>query len=120
MNTDEKTKLVAGWIELQPTERGSESYEALFWSHEQLSELTRNDPESALEIILAILLTNDPDVILANLAAGPLEDLLVHHGPTFIDRVESEASQNPKFRHLLGGVWQNAMTDEIWNRVQAC
>ena len=53
-----------------------------------------------------------------NLSAGPLEDLLVYHGHEVIDRVESEARSNPKFASLLGGVWKNAMADDIWRRIQ--
>jgi hypothetical protein len=59
------------------------------------------------------------DSILGNLAAGPLEDLLVDHGPEFIDRVEILARQDRQFRRLLGAVWQNAMSDDLWNRVKA-
>jgi hypothetical protein len=29
------------------------------------------------------------------LAAGELKDLIAHHGPAFIDRIETEAPQNP-------------------------
>jgi len=54
-----------------------------------------------------------------NLSAGPLEDLLAMHGPAIIDRVEAEAARDPTFAKLLGGVWQNRMTDEVWARVQA-
>jgi hypothetical protein len=37
----------------------------------------------------------------------------------FIERVEELARQDPNFNSLLGGVWQNTMTDEVWKRVQA-
>jgi hypothetical protein len=52
------------------------------------------------------------------LAAGPLETLLAHHGEAFIERVEREAQNNPRFNHLLGGVWRHEMPEEIWQRVQ--
>jgi hypothetical protein len=47
-----------------------------------------------------------------------LEDLLAVYGPQFIERVELEAERNARFNHLLGGVWQNEMPQEIWARVQ--
>jgi hypothetical protein len=53
------------------------------------------------------------------LSAGPLENLLALHGEEFIDRVESEAHRDPSFARLLGGVWKNRMSDEVWRRVQA-
>jgi len=40
------------------------------------------------------------------------------HGPQFIERVEHEAERHSRFNHLLGGVWQNEMSPEIWQRVQ--
>jgi hypothetical protein len=58
------------------------------------------------------------DRAFAVLAAGPLEDLLAYHGSEFIDRVETEARRNPRFRDLLGGVWRNTITDDIWARVE--
>ena len=57
--------------------------------------------------------------MIAVLAAGPLEDLLAKRGEDFIDRVEELARKDPKFNDLLGGVWRNTMTDEVWQRVQA-
>jgi hypothetical protein len=56
---------------------------------------------------------------LAILSAGPLEDLLVYHGDTVIDRVEAAAKANPTFAFLLGGVWRNAISQEVWDRICA-
>jgi hypothetical protein len=36
-----------------------------------------------------------------------------------IQYIEQEAKADPSFARLLGGVWQNAMTDDVWNRLQA-
>ncbi|HUV96794.1 MAG TPA: hypothetical protein VMV98_04925, partial [Acidobacteriaceae bacterium] len=47
------------------------------------------------------------------------EDLLAKHCEIFIDRVEAEARKDPRFAKLLGGVWQNKMSDAVWKRVQA-
>ena len=33
--------------------------------------------------------------------------------------IEELARKDPKFNYLLGGVWRNAMTDEVWQRLQA-
>ena len=81
-------------------------------------DVVHDEPEVAWPAILQVLgheLTEDQ---IAVLAAGPLEDLLAVHGPLFIERVEREAERNPRFNHLLGGVWQNQMTQDIWSRVQ--
>ncbi len=120
MSPDEKTKLVNAWIDLQRIEHDTARHDELFWSFEQMWELTHNEPEAALDVILTILRTDSSSTTNENLSAGPLEDLLVCHGPEFIGRIEGEAATNQSFRHLLGGVWKNSMTDDVWNRVQAC
>jgi len=75
--------------------------------------------EHVWQFITATYKRDLPDKVFASLAAGPLEDLLAKQGPEFIERVEELARKDPKFNHLLGGVWRNAMTDEVWQRVQA-
>ena len=88
-----------------------------------VDELVRQEPEVGWATILAILERIDAEPssrLFQVLAAGPVEDLLADHGETFIERVESEARNNPRFNLLLGGVWQNAMPDHVWKRVQAC
>jgi hypothetical protein len=56
---------------------------------------------------------------LQHLAAGPLDDLLAAHGSALIERIETEARRNPAFNLLLGGVWQNTMSPDVWGRIQA-
>ena len=64
------------------------------------------------------MLAFSPDMtVLALLAAGPMEELLVYHGPAIIEQVEEKAAHQPKFRRLLGGVWKNAIEEGIWARV---
>src|SRR6476646_10358489 len=77
-------------------------------------DVVHEEPEVAWPAILQILERELTEDQIAVLAAGPLEDLLALHGPEFIDRVESEAARNPRLNHLLGGVWQNRMLQEIW------
>ncbi len=50
------------------------------------------------------------------LAAGPVEDLLTSAGDKYIDEIGLLARQDPKFRDLLGGVWQSSMSNDLWNR----
>jgi hypothetical protein len=57
--------------------------------------------------------------VLDNLAAGPLETLLVRHGRDIIDRVENEAKSDPRFKDLLLGVWGNAVDATVWERLEA-
>ena len=76
-----------------------------------------DQPETAWQVILRLVeldLTEDQRALLAG---GPVENLLALHGPQFIDRVEREAKVNPRFNHLLGGVWRQEMPEEIWDRI---
>lgn len=85
-------------------------------------DLPREQPTLCLQVILRILErvpAYEPSPFFAVLAAGPLEDLLGAHGTMLIQRVEAEAKTNQAFRMILGGVWRNAMTDEVWARVKA-
>ena len=88
-----------------------------------VNELAREQPELCWEVILEILRSIKPDpktTTFQVLAAGPLEDLLASHGNAFIARVESRAEDDPNFKLLLGGVWQNTMPQGVWDRVQRC
>jgi uncharacterized protein DUF6869 len=89
------------------------------WASTRVSELSRTDPTAALDVILEIQRRSPPARVLANLAAGPLEDLLVYKGPEVIDQIETLAEVEPAFRSLLAGVWRNRIREDIWNRVQA-
>lgn len=120
MNEQEKNVLIQTWIahhkELVNT---GEINDGTFWVYEKLDELCWKSPDMAWTLILEILKTDQSHAVVANLAAGPVEDLLAQHGLEFIDKVEAQAKNDPLFKHLLGGVWQNDMPDEIWNRVEA-
>jgi hypothetical protein len=81
-------------------------------------DAVHDTPEVAWVAILEILKRGVADNDLSILAAGPLEDLLACHGLQFIERVEQEARCSPSFNHLLGGVWQSRMSEDIWSRIQ--
>lgn len=81
--------------------------------------LVETDPELAWKAILAAIDQPRMAPFLGNLAASPLEELLDLHGAAFIDRVEQRARSDRRFARVLGGVWQSAMPDAIWQRVQA-
>jgi hypothetical protein len=55
---------------------------------------------------------------LANLAAGPLEDLMVRHGSQFIASLEKLAATDGQFRKMLGALWENDINAEVWARIK--
>ncbi|WP_353226572.1 DUF6869 domain-containing protein [Novosphingobium sp.] len=92
-------------------------------------ELSEEQPEFAWAVIkhvisqystgdLLIDYRTEAQMVIGLVAAGPIEDLLQHHGPEFIDRIETEARSDLRVRWALRGMYQTT-TDEIWDRVQA-
>ena len=90
-----------------------------FWAFVKLYDLVRDEPEHAWRTIEEILRMDSCDAMLAYVAAGPVEDLLVHHGAEFIERVEEQAGRDPIFRKMLGAVWRNKISEDIWKRLKA-
>ena len=80
-------------------------------------DVSYESPKLCVQLCKDIIDRDGGDDLLALVAAGPLEGVLVNHGPIIIEEVEERAARDPRFRHLLGGVWKNAMADEIWDRV---
>jgi hypothetical protein len=119
MDASERERLVTDWIVMHHATEDSEEYERHRWADVRLSELVREDPDLALELILSILARDTSDRVVSNLAAGPVEDLLGEHGDEVIAAVEGIARGNAEFKRLLGGVWQGEMPDRVWERVKA-
>jgi hypothetical protein len=117
---DEKDEdLAKAFIARQKTEHKSEQSNALFWTHERTSYLTKYLPHKAWRVILLIWSMDQSTETMQDLSAGEIEDLLSRNGTEMISLVEAEARRDPSFAKLLGGVWKNRMTDEVWSRLQA-
>ena len=78
-----------------------------FDAPEELDTLVTDDPERAWPLICEIIRRISPkdEDILAYVAAGPLEDLLVRHPYAFIDRIEIRATKDAHFRRAISVVW---------------
>jgi len=119
MSETELQKVAETWITLYYLPEDPQERQENFWAFNKLADLCYNDPESCWKVIHLIRQLDGSDIILANLAAGPLEDLLVQHGSNFIDRIEALAKHDQQFKKLLGAVWQRDIPDNIWQRVRA-
>ena len=89
-----------------------------FESDKTMFDACTEAPEIAWSAILQIFQRELTEKQMSLLAAGPVETLLSHHGPAFIERVEREARQSSRFRHLLAGVWRLGMTQGVWDRLR--
>ena len=127
MTADERAKLIGAWIEHHTREVVRDEQNVFrerkgrdnFWAFKEMDSLCSSQPELCWELILEILEIPHHESVETALAAGPLEDLIARHGDKFIERIEARASSDAKFRDLLGGVWQNATSRELWARVEA-
>jgi hypothetical protein len=115
----ELDNIADAWIKLHHLPEESEERERNFWAFMRLRELIRDDPEAAWSVIGKMLERDTSDAILSNVGAGPLEDLLVAHGARFIDRIEKRSDGDATFKKVLGTVWKNAMSEDVWQRVKA-
>lgn len=110
--------LAKAWIELQRAPHNSDEYNALFWAYEKLSGLVDDQPDAAWQVVLLIWSIDQSIPTEQNLSAGPVEYLLAKHGDRMIALVEAAAKRDPSFAKMLGGVWKNQMSDEVWARLQ--
>ena len=118
MDAAECERVARDWVALQYAARRSATYDELFLAWEQLDDLVHHDPETAWVIIGLIWQLDQTEKVLASLAAGPVEDLLVYHGELIIDRAVATARQEPVFRKLLGAVWRNRIAAPVWARLR--
>lgn len=118
MSNDTMNKIAEAWVRMYQAKEDSSERDENFWAYNKLSDLGDQDPEGCFEIIEIIRRMTTDDSVLANLTSGPLEDLLAKHGSLFIDRIERAAKSDAQVRRLLGAVWQNAIPDSIWKRIQ--
>ena len=125
MKTPEQ--LAAAWIAYARVGHDNAS-EKEFVEGWELVEMAEDDPSVGWEAIkLVVDHYSEEDLIsegsteaqrvVGRLAAGPIEDLLGHHGPDFIEEIEAEAGRDPRMAWALGGVWQFLMSDEMYARV---
>lgn len=84
----------------------------------ELHRLIDHDPDRALKVIFcAAQLTTEP-LMLANLAAGPLEDFLGRHGEQYLDMFHTLALREQRLREGLYGVWQGSMPKRVWHCIE--
>ncbi|HET6978999.1 MAG TPA: hypothetical protein VFI24_21885 [Pyrinomonadaceae bacterium] len=124
MEIQDLNKLVEAWIAgvlLGRDERGqpTKEYETNWWALETVMNWKHDhQPELLWNFILAVHERDVNGTVSGHLAAGPVEDLLSEFGENYIERVETLAASDVRFKRMLCGVWQDTMSDELWNRIQ--
>jgi hypothetical protein len=83
-----------------------------FWAFEAVFDLVIRDPETTWRLVTDLVRLTSDEAVLAYVAAGPLEGLLVRHGPSFIDRIEAAATEDRGMMRTVTGVWGHESMDE--------
>ncbi|QPH54699.1 DUF6869 domain-containing protein [Pontivivens ytuae] len=105
-------------------DRGSDAdRDAFFWAWNCLNDrITEAGDLRDIFATLDALLSKITSVEgAADVAAGPLENLVAYRGSEAIDWIENRAASSERFRYLLTGVWSQGERcgADIWARVEA-
>lgn len=112
-------KIARAYLVISQSSMKSAKYVESEWVCDCVYELVYEHPNIAFDFVLTALDYFSEDRDIAFLAAGPLEDLVTKHGPLLIERIETAARQDRRFRYLLSGIWGKDHTDpEVWRRIQ--
>jgi hypothetical protein len=123
----ESEKVASDWITYARYEP-NEAPEAIFVNAWRLYDLIEDSPSIAWDVIKKVISHYPEDELYANdkteaqsvvgfLAAGPLEDFLSAHGPSYIEAAETEARRDRRMAWALGGMYRFTMSDDVWARV---
>jgi hypothetical protein len=83
-----------------------------FWAWEEVTSIAKSVPVDAVELFVALADAAPDDQARCYLGTGPLEDLVLHHGPHFVDQIDEAARQHEHFRTALRCVWYGSRMDQ--------
>lgn len=107
------------WIRHQEETYNDDDAETHWTDDHLINLMISGEIEELWQFVLRVYKKELTQEVIGILSAGALEDVLAARGEEYISRVELLAANDAKFKYLLDGVWQNAMSDEVWSRVQA-
>ena len=120
MTENDIWRIAIDWIRFHAAKKNSQEQFDTAWADSEAISLVLDDRfEELWKLILVIYSLDQSDRVQGMLSAGPIEDLLGQNGENFIDRVEDLAKRDPDFAKVLGGVWRNGISENVWVRLQA-
>jgi hypothetical protein len=116
VNSEEQARevVVSGWWRFQQLHSGTREERkqleigepADVWAAwDAVSDQIQAGGPGALELVVALIEAAPDSQSVANVAAGPLEDLVHEHGDDLVEQLETLARQSPAFAAALHGVW---------------
>lgn len=118
MLSAQNREIASAWLAMHHADEGSPTYLNNFWAYEELDQLINTAPDKSSEIIDEILLIDDSEITVANLAAGPIESLLVEHGDEVIRTIIQRSIGSALWKQLISNIWKNDIKDHIWEQLQ--
>lgn len=110
--------LVSAWISATEKSEGNPGASADDWAIQKVIDLHYDGEHVEIwKIILAIVDATESKWVLECVGAGPLEDLLTHHAPEYIERVVREAKSSTKFKTALSAVWLDEDDTPLYKQV---
>lgn len=73
----------------------------------------REPDEDVWRTVMTLVETAPSDPALAFVGAGPIEDLAVHHGDAFVDRLATAARRDARFRYALRCAWLDSAPEHV-------
>ncbi|MEW8139520.1 MAG: DUF6869 domain-containing protein [Candidatus Thiodiazotropha endolucinida] len=116
MKSSDDHIIAKSWVAMHLAGSGTKVYEENFWSYEKLDDLVHKDPLRALEIIKAIIMVNSSELILSNLGAGPIENLMCYNDAAVIDDIQIEAEANLLFKKAMSSTWLDSSDTKYLER----
>lgn len=107
MKTDNPKQIARAWIVCQRN----------WWAYEKAQNLCWRHPVKAWGLLPHLLELADTKETILDIGAGPLEDFIRYHAPTYIKRIEALAAINNRFREALRIVWIPAGNDDVTKRL---
>ena len=104
-------EIIAAWIRYHQKEH-KKNDDPDFDAYIELGYLVEEDTRHALRIMDGIVAATDDKMILANLGAGPLEDLLkLPENSKLVGEIFERARKNKNWQHVLGCMWTYSIKD---------
>lgn len=108
MDAQDPKAIATAWLEFQRCS----------WAYDCLLALVDEEPDTALAVLGSLVEQAESDERLQEVGAGPLEDFVRAHGDKFVDRLETCARLDGRWRTALRSVWIPDGDDALTRRLE--
>ena len=115
MNNQNQQNLIEAYFENYRRLIEGKSQDDTIWILDLVDKLIHDEPDKALEFIVNLINMSKDTAMLAFVAAGPLEELLVYYGTAVIEKLKIVADTSDNIQLALSGVWLDEEEDEIYS-----